>query len=111
MPSAATFFVGVSVIFESASKARKLGIFSFVGMLFIGAQIFLLSLFFVEQVLDWYFGECFATLFLNVSLDLPISLWLFDNMSIVAAIIFFVAILINQLDLRVVIGERGRAET
>lgn len=106
----ALFIIGISGIFEMANQAKKLGIFSFFGMLFIGAQLFLLSLFFVEQVLDWYFGEFFATLFVNVSLDLPISLWIFDNVSVVAAIIFFAALLINQLDLKTAFGQRGRAE-
>ncbi len=106
----ALFIMGIGSIFESAARAKKMGIFSFVGMLFIGAQLFLLGLFFVEQVLDWYFLEFFATLFINVSLDLPITTWIFENVSMIASFLFFSAILINQLDIRVVLGQSGRAE-
>lgn len=106
----ALFIIGVSVIFEAASQSSKMGIFSFFGMLFFGAQVFLLGVLFVEQALDWYIGEFFATLFSNVALDIPISIWLFDNLSVICALIFFVATLINQLDLKMEFGRRGRAE-
>lgn len=90
-----------------AVRQRKQSTLEFFGGLFYGFMGLLLIVFFIDQVQDWFFTNIFYAVFNDITLDLPILTFYFDNIGWISALWFVVLLLINKVDFRL---EEGRIE-
>lgn len=89
-----------------ALKARKRSIFTLLGGMFITLMGVLLMIFFFDQFQVWFFENIFNPVFSDITLNLPIMDYYFDNIGWISALWFLVLLFIQQVDLDVKIGGR-----
>lgn len=99
-------FIGTS---RAATRARKLGVFSFFGYIFLFSMAFLLVMFFVGQFTDYFLNNIFIPLFSDTTLDTPVINWFFNNLNVVGFIWFIWLGLLNQFDLKQIAREKTEA--
>ena len=90
-----------------AVKTRKTGVVGFLGGLFMGTMGLLLVMFFIDQIADWFFTNIFYAVFDDITLNLPIMTYYFDNIGWISAVWFLSLLLLNQLELKI---DGGRTE-
>lgn len=102
--------IWMSVIISSlklALSTRKMNPFQFLGMVFWGLMGLLLVVFFVEQITSWFFDNFFYAIFNDITVEIPITDFFFDNLGIISAIWFLILLAVNQLEFSF---SRGRVE-
>ena len=96
-------------VFSMAYKVRKLGLYHWIGMVFIGSMFFLLILGFVAQFTDWFIENFYNVLFSDINLNTPIMDFYFEYMALINYITFAIALFLNRIDVDVEFGG-GRIE-
>lgn len=89
-------------------KAKKEPPLSFFGSLFIGMMGIMLIIFIMDQVQSWFFEQLFYALFSDITLNLPIMTYYFDNFGWISGLWFILLLFINQIDVK--FNFRGRFE-
>lgn len=99
-------FIGTN---RAATRARKLGVFSFFGYIFLFSMAFLLVMYFIGQFTDYFIVEIFNPIFSDTVLDTPIINWFFNNINVVGFVWFLWLGLVNQFDIKKVVREKTRS--
>ena len=89
-------------------KTKTESAFSFMTGIFFGIMGILLIVFFVDQIITWFFDEIFNPIFSDAVLDIPVTLFYFDNIGIISAIWFAILFLIRYIEID--FGARGRVQ-
>jgi len=97
------------MVFLMAYKVKKMPIYSWFGMVFIGSMMFLLITGFVAQFTDWFIESFYNNLFSDLSLNTPIMDFFFNYMALINYITFAVALFLNRIDVSIEMGG-GRVE-
>lgn len=100
------FFSGS--VFILAYQTSRLGIYHWVGMLFIGSLFFLLITGFVAQFTDWFITNFYNVLFSDVTLNTPIMDFYFSNMALINYLTFAICLFMNII--RKINIDDGRVE-
>ncbi len=87
-------------------KSKKDSVFSFFGGLFITLMGLLLIVFFLDQVQEWFFLNIFNAVFSDISLNLPITDYYFNNIGWISAVWFILLLFLRQVDLDINVGGR-----
>ena len=96
-------------VFVTAYKVKKMPVYSWLGMLFIGSMMFLLITGFIAQFTDWFLDSFYNNLFSDIDLNTPIMDFYFENMSLINFVTFAIALLLNRIDVTLEMGG-GRVE-
>jgi len=98
-----------SLTLQAAYRAKKEGVFSFFGSIFVGSLIMLLITSYISQVTTWFMDNLFNPVFSDSAVSIPIITFYFANMALINIIWWALLILINVLDLSF-ISKTGRVE-
>lgn len=104
-------FIWISSIVTSVTislNARKKTFLSFSGSLFIGIMGLLLIVFFLDQFQVWFFENIFYAVLDDITLNLPIMTYYFNNIGWISAIWFVALLFLNQVEFE--LNLRGRLE-
>ncbi len=93
-----------------ALKAKKKSVFSFLGGMFFSIMGILLMIFFLDQVQVWFFANIFDPVFSDITLNLPIMDYYFDNIGWISGLWFILLLFLQQVDLDIQIGGRRTRE-
>lgn len=89
-----------------ALKSRKDSATSFFGGLFISMMGVMLVVFVLDQIQIWFFAELFYPLFSDITLNLPIMTYYFNNLGWITALWFLFLLFINQVEIKANFGGR-----
>lgn len=99
----------------AANKARKVGIYSFFGLVTIGSAAFLFILRFFERIRVWLFENVLYNVFNLEQFSTPIVNYFVNNIQWITLVWILLILIVNQLDIIKTIGlnrasEEGRIE-
>lgn len=98
-----------SMTMQAAYRAKKEGVFSFFGFIFVGSLLMLLITSYISQVTTWFMDNLFNPVFSDSSVAIPIITFYFANMALINMVWWAILILVNVLDLSF-ISRTGRIE-
>jgi hypothetical protein len=99
------FLIVVVAISRASINAKKQGVFSFFGYIFLGSMLFLLSMFFIAQFTDYFIINIYIPLFNDTVIDTPLMFFFFENVKWIAFVLFLWVGLLNQIDFKIVRGK------
>lgn len=99
----------ISVSIFSVFAAKKQGIFSFFGFIFIGSILILLLTSYLAGFTDWFMAEIFDRVFSDLSLSLPIFNFYLANLAIINFIWWCMLVGLSVID-RQFISRSGAVE-
>jgi len=94
------FIMAFSLITKSSLEAKKQGVFSFFGYIFLGSMMFLMSMFFIAQFTEYFITNIYIPIFNDTIIDTPITFFFFTNVKWIAFALFLWCGMINQFDLK-----------
>lgn len=96
------FLLGFLAVFGSTVlsswKAKKEGVFSTFGYLFLGSMILLLGLTFINEFNTWFIANLIIPLFPGTSISTPLIDFFIGNIAIISFIWWIILVIVNFMD-------------